>query len=263
MEDAVKPRTVEQERRSRFVRTNNDAGRRFRVPIGPVADHIDVLCLSLTQTEIARLAQEGMRRRIRTGMGPVHQTTISQIRLRKHPTVQCEIAAAILAIRPPTEPLPDTHRMPSAGAQRRIAALMHQGFGLQSQAEHLGFTKHVLWGLMRRDSTTGRTHQAVACMYDKLHQADPADYGIVPLVSCRAKSFAVRNGYAPAMCWDPDTIDNPDAFPEHTGNCGTENGWNIHLRECIVPCQPCRTAHSAYNKTHKRSHHKQIREAYQ
>src|SRR5690606_40281199 len=40
------------------------------------------------------------------------------------------------------------------------------------------------------------------------------------------------------------SIDDPDAFPEWTGACGTVHGRQVHMREKIPMCDPCRKAHA-------------------
>src|SRR5690606_31398529 len=48
--------------------------------------------------------------------------------------------------------------------------------------------------------------------------------------------------------WDPDTIDDPDAYPEWTGACGTHRGRLIHKREGTPVCGPCKAAPEAARK---------------
>ena len=52
--------------------------------------------------------------------------------------------------------------------------------------------------------------------------------------------------------WDDDTIDDPAAFPDWTGKCGTPDGYDAHYKMKILPsCQPCRDARAAYRKEQK------------
>jgi len=87
-----------------------------------------------------------------------------------------------------------------------------------------------------------RRARAMRALYDELWQADPADHGASPGGITRARRYAAERRWAPPQAWDDDTIDNPDAFPDWTGQCGTPQGVGAHRRAGIPACDPCRRA---------------------
>jgi hypothetical protein len=86
----------------------------------------------------------------------------------------------------------------------------------------------------------------IAELYEKLKDVDPLDWGVGLRATRVAKAYVL--GLPGPSCWDDDTIDDPEAIPEWTGACGTEEGYRVHVRETIfnnnpLPlCDPCRTA---------------------
>lgn len=134
------------------------------------------------------------------------------------------------------------------GTVRRLGSMWHDGFTLDFQAQELGCTKPHLQSLLRGDKglagVTYRMSRAVRDLYDRLLTTGPAEFGI-PARSVRyCKSFAVKKGTVPRSCWDGDTIDDPDAFPDWTGRCGTRFGYAVHRRENIPVCAPCLQAYT-------------------
>ncbi len=129
----------------------------------------------------------------------------------------------------------------SLGTRRRIQALAASGWPYRFIGGFLDITDRRAFQL---SCAGGQVHAAtaarVAKMYEKYADADPADYGVTKYASSRARQAALRNGYAPVHCWDPDTIYDPEAIPEWTGACGTPEGLRIHYREGILPsCGSC------------------------
>jgi hypothetical protein len=90
--------------------------------------------------------------------------------------------------------------------------------------------------------TAGKVDQ----MYRKLALVKPEDHGIAEGAIVRAKTYARKAGWtATPGCWDEDTIDDPSAFPEWTGQCGTVYGFRVHYREGLLPvCEACSKARS-------------------
>jgi hypothetical protein len=64
--------------------------------------------------------------------------------------------------------------------------------------------------------------------------------------NARARNRSQRERWAPPICWNDDTIDDPNAHPDWTGHCGTDRGWWLHSLEEIPVCQPCETAHEQW-----------------
>jgi transcriptional regulator with XRE-family HTH domain len=138
--------------------------------------------------------------------------------------------------------------LPLAGSLRRAQALLRAGYTLGSIGEMAGFSSYQrVWQIAHETYRWVRwsTAKALAEAYEKYEGVTPEDYGIPEHVAMRGRLSAERKGFAPARCWDEDTIDDPNAFPEWTGACGTVHGRSVHEREGIPICQPCRDAKAA------------------
>lgn len=137
----------------------------------------------------------------------------------------------------------DVHFRPVLGTRRRLQALFASGFSLDVIAEGVGVSRNrasaVTIGRQSLELVTDDLARRVAETYRKLETASPADFGVTELNSKRNRNRARRLGYAPRQCWDPDTIDDPEAFPEWTGACGTALGLRIHYRDGIDACERC------------------------
>lgn len=147
-------------------------------------------------------------------------------------------AAAILAVEitpPPANP----HRVDAIGARRRLQALRVIGHRRYDLAASLGITadrvKHITNGSTRCVSTAEAA--AVARLYRRL--------STIPGPSKQTAAVARSNGWSPVGAWDDDTIDDPQAFPDWTGKCGTPEGYVAHSTYAIPYCEPCRKARSA------------------
>lgn len=167
--------------------------------------------------------------------------------------------AAILGVRPEVLPL-STGKLgamvPSLGVRRRLQALLAIGFPMRALSVECGMISdgntilRLVKGYTGKQSVYASTHRAVCEAYDRLVALGPDGYGLNPGYYSRSIRSAARNGYAPPGAWDADTIDDPEAEPEWTGACGTEAGYQIHYRERIPYCAPCRQAHHEYKLEH-------------
>lgn len=136
----------------------------------------------------------------------------------------------------------------SVGTQRRLRALVAAGFSQVWLAENTGRSHAELNNFMVRDrKTVLRQHATeVEQLYRKVSGSDPVELGVPEKAVKYSKTVARKRGYEPSLCWDDDTIDDPDAIPEWTGMCGTEDGYRIHIRETLFgdsempPCDACR-----------------------
>lgn len=137
----------------------------------------------------------------------------------------------------------DGYFYPVAGIRRRLQALQADGYILPVLAEQTGFTfNHIYkiqFGKAGKTFVTAAFAQAVVSVYDRLSVSHPSDWGVSEQSRKFARTRAEKKGYAPSRCWDPDTIDEPEAIPEWTGCCGTPYGWYVHEDEGIPPCRPC------------------------
>ena len=140
----------------------------------------------------------------------------------------------------------DIGRFPAVGIRRRLQALQAAGFSLKLVGEIAGCdhreVHRVMHGKGRGDYVFPETARRYIAAYEKLEGADPADFGVAVSARGQCRTRAKANGFAPPHCWDPDTIDDPEAIPEWTGACGTMQGLRIHHRDGIPPCPPCLVA---------------------
>lgn len=127
-------------------------------------------------------------------------------------------------------------------ARRRLGALWLAGYTLTFQADWLGSTNQQLSKITRGENKIIHhdLNRRIAEMYDKLIATDPEELGVSAHDKARTAGHATGRGFAPASCWDETTIDDPDAFPEWTGACGTHAGKAIHEREGTPVCEPCK-----------------------
>lgn len=132
------------------------------------------------------------------------------------------------------------------GVQRRLQALVYEGYGYEMLGAELGVTGQAVYQLVTcnmraRASTALRIKE----LYERLYNIPPQGSS---LAMSRAKGVARRRGWAPWHCWDDDTLDDPDAWPEWTGECGSMTGWRIHYRDDLPLCARCSVAHQIYRR---------------
>jgi hypothetical protein len=156
--------------------------------------------------------------------------------------VRPELAAAVLAVEPTLENLAPSILISPIGTRRRAHALTAVGWPHQYLAEHLGMRPSNYAATLNRPNVLVRRALAVRAMYDALWNVDPAEHGATVVGMARARQYAASNGWAPVGAWDDDTIDDPEAFPDWTGRCGTPAGYKAHSRLGIPRCDPCRKA---------------------
>lgn len=227
-------------------------GQPIKIPSAPATEHLrDLDARGMTAPMMA--AQAGLsvttcrdlirgRRPDRHGqqskpLGDIYRDTV-------------ERALSVRFVEPAPEGIEMGKRLDGTGTARRIQAMMANGFSLRVTGDLLDMSEQRTWQIAVQTEHTvlTRTAQTVAAMYSKYQHVDPADYGLTPYAIARAAGAAGRRGYAPSRCWDDDTIDDPQAHPEWTGACGTEEGYRIHIRETVFEhrrlplCTPCREA---------------------
>jgi hypothetical protein len=153
-------------------------------------------------------------------------------------------------------------RVNLTGTVRRLNALCFDGWTVDHLAVLYGGDKTTLNYLLlgKRNTAMGTTYHKVKELYRNLDGTDPLSAGINPLMQKRAIRAAKVRGGAPRICWDDDSIDNPDNIAQWTGECGTTAGYRIHKHEgaqfwkwttrdrskgiWVVGCEPCRKANS-------------------
>jgi hypothetical protein len=159
--------------------------------------------------------------------------------------VRPAIAAAVLAVEPTLENLAPSTLISPVGTQRRAHALVAVGWPQQHLAAHLGMRPGNFGAMLACEHVLVRRALAVRSMYDALWRADPAEHGATQGGITRARRHAAAHGWAPVGAWDDDTIDDPSAFPDWTGRCGTPAGPGAHYQARTPVCQPCRDARTA------------------
>jgi hypothetical protein len=187
---------------------------------------------------------------------PMHDTTVAKVLHRWTNKIHRDTYTALM-LTTYAEPTGWRHgkRVDSTGVRRRMQALVADGFGYNVLGDFMGISLQAVYQLATRDAPTfASTYSYVVPVYEKLAGKDPRAYGATKLGVSRALGTARRHDWAPSHTWDSDTIDNPDAFPEWTGECGTVTGYNLHRKERIhvlpsvdkngkerlsVLCKPC------------------------
>lgn len=238
-------------RKAKYADCLLKAGRPTLVPAAPAHEHLAALAeRGMDARDMAK--QSGMsvttcRDLIRGRRPDKHGVQGKPLKKLYRDTV--ERALTVTFQEPETSEVQSGPRTNGIGTARRVQAMMANGFSLRVVAGILGTSEQWTWQLAihRWPLTLTRTAKSVAEMYEKYQHVDPFDYGLTKFAVSRAKSAANRRGYAPSYCWDEDTIDDPEAKPEWTGACGTEEGYRIHIRETLqgksLPlCMPCREA---------------------
>ncbi|NUR04364.1 MAG: hypothetical protein HOY79_50025 [Streptomyces sp.] len=217
------------------------------VDAAPVRDHIGYLqACGMGQRAIAAAAGVDRKRvqailngRPERGTGPQEW-------------VRPALAAAVLAVEPTLETLAPSTLMSPIGTRRRVQALVSAGWPQQYLAAHLGMRGSNFTQMLAREHVLVRRARAVIAMYEQLWRADPAVHGVTARAISQARDEAHANGWAPAGAWDDERLDDPAAFPDWTGLCGTPGGYEAHRRHRLWPaCQPCKDARRADRQTRK------------
>ncbi|MDX3835646.1 hypothetical protein [Streptomyces europaeiscabiei] len=163
-------------------------------------------------------------------------------------TVRPALAAAVLAVEPTLGNLAPNTPISPLGTRRRVHALVAVGWPQHYLACHLGMTPGNFSQMLGREHVLARRALTVRAMYDALWRQDPAEHGATAAGITRARRHAAERRWAPVGAWDDDTIDDPAAYPDWTGQCGTNEGYVTHQNHKIPYCQPCRDARAQYRR---------------
>ena len=173
----------------------------------PVRTHVHALqAAGLGERRIAELA----------GLHRTHITSVNHGRSRTKPDqpatkISTRVAAAILAVPIPGNPVAVAAqgvRIDSTGTVRRLQALVALGYPAASLGERIGVSATNTAHTLRATQVTVRRARQVAVLYEQCSH--------LPGESKRARMRARRQGWAPPLAWDEDTIDDPAAFPVDT-----------------------------------------------
>jgi hypothetical protein len=123
-------------------------------------------------------------------------------------------AAKLLALRAPV--LADSALIDATGTRRRLQALVAVGWSGAELMRRIGVLGTDFPKLLDRDRVLVRTDRAVRALYEELWDTPPpASTRWERATRSRALAFAAAHGWVPPLAWDDDTIDDPDAAPDH------------------------------------------------
>lgn len=161
--------------------------------------------------------------------------------------IRTENAEALLAYWPALDDYDERAVIDATGTRRRVQALAATGWSAKAIHQHIGIANPQTFERLRgRTKVTARLARAVRDLYDQVSAKTAEDYGVTPWLATRTRTYATKNRWAGPEAWDPDTIDDPDAYPDWTGCCGTDRGWWIHTINGVAVCRRCETAHSEW-----------------
>ncbi len=165
--------------------------------------------------------------------------------------VRPALAVAVLGVEPTLDNLAAGCIISAIGTTRRLQALVAAGWPQQRIAEDMGWLPTNVSQLMRATTVTVKNARLVRAVYDRLWNVDPATRGASPRGIEDAKKRAQQERWAPVGAWDDDTIDDPAAFPDWTGLCGTPPGYTAHRTYYIPMCEPCREAAAEHRRARR------------
>jgi hypothetical protein len=123
-------------------------------------------------------------------------------------------AERLLRLRPSPELLAGGALVDATGTQRRLQALICIGWSQSELGRRLGILPTNMACTMRRPKVSVATARAAVRLYDQLWNCPPPETCHRERnVASRARNFARRNGWAPPLAWDEDTLDDPTAAP--------------------------------------------------
>ncbi|MFJ7297579.1 hypothetical protein [Streptomyces collinus] len=156
--------------------------------------------------------------------------------------VRPETALKLLSVEPSLDNLGDRTVVDGTGTRRRLQALVCAGWTQSELARRLGMNRANFGRTIVSGLVEVATLKAARVLYDELWRVDPVAAGVPEFRAVAARRIAVSNSWAPVGAWDDDTIDEPGAFPDWTGYCGTPQGRRVHYRIGVPVCSPCREA---------------------
>jgi lambda repressor-like predicted transcriptional regulator len=167
------------------------------------------------RAHVAELQAAGLSLRAISAMSGVNYCTVRNLVAGRLPRVRPATAARLtaVAINGVLDQV-DSGRINSTGTRRRLQALMRAGWPVQQIAAQAEVHRGALDRVLRGGLVTITAARAVALAYDRLWNSAP-DVSTPEQAAAvrRAQRRAEAAGWAPAMAWDDDTIDNP-AAPE-------------------------------------------------
>lgn len=141
------------------------------------------------------------------------------------------------------------------GTARRLQALNAIGFSYAWIGERLGsrgmgvhYSSIARGARSAKQGVLWETAKDIRELYETYSNDDPLKHGIRLASVNKLKIECQRKGYAPPICWDADTIDDPNAIAQWTGKCGTHQGYYMHKKAGLPACRPCLDAIAEYER---------------
>lgn len=215
----VSPQKVYRYRQARGTLARGDAA--------AVREHVaGLVSLGLTPEAVARAAR-------------VSPTVVGALLRGHRDRLDFRTAAALSKVT--HLPHPNQAVCLTVGAARRAYALATMGWPLTWVAGQVGLTPGNLSSMLRHPRMSYRYWVAVRDLYERhAHLEGPSEI---------ARQRARKNGWAPPLAWDDDTIDDPATQPEGVGfrrsrlrdgvEHGRESGARAHQRAGERPCGDC------------------------
>lgn len=164
--------------------------------------------------------------------------------------IRPETADKLLAVQPSADALGGAASVDGTGTRRRLRALVAGGWPQARLAERLGVCRSNFGKVIHgAGPVLASTERAARRVYDELWRPDPREHGVDNQAYSRARNLARGKGWAPVGAWDDDTIDDPAAAPDWTGQCGSYDGYRTHHRLHLPMCDGCRQAAIEYRRT--------------
>lgn len=172
---------------------------------------------------VAKLQAAGLGTRRIAELAGVNRKALQRLHARKY--VTAEIADRVLAVPLTSEP-GGAQLIDATGTHRRMQALSALGWSNVKLARELGMTVGNYGAMLKRPLILARHACEVRELYDRLSTRVPVPTsGYDEAGIKRVKAAAERNGWAPPLAWDDDTIDDPKARP---------NRGPVRVREFVI-----------------------------
>jgi transcriptional regulator with XRE-family HTH domain len=128
--------------------------------------------------------------------------------------LRAETERKLLEVRPGLESLGARALVDATGARRRLQALVAAGHSQAQLGARLGISGADFTKTMTGERLTAGTVRAVRALYDELWDVAPDESTHrTRIAASRSRNYARARGWAPALAWDDDEIDQPDAQP--------------------------------------------------
>lgn len=195
-----------------------------------------------TREHVQRLQDAGIGPKRLAELSGIGYATISTLVWGDKQRVRHATEAAILAVQPGLDAYADGAVIDGTGTRRRIQALAVLGWSIPVQARLLGISRSSVQNINAGHGVYAATARKAVEVYEKLWDQPPPEVSLGERISAgRARAEAARNGWAPPMAWDEESIDDPAAEPEGAQAktrgklpSGEELRWlHVELRETI------------------------------